>query len=237
MTRPRENLILAQAYSNLNHTSLKTKLRRRVSTYNSWRPELKSQKVGKCEELLISTNFAFLLRPTTDSKNGREMTGLQRGVQWYQPCSKLSRLSPDIGEDKVRVNGVEGFAMGISARALKEYKYLSFYQIDTLQSAYATATAQHQQISTGLSDQLSAFQSTRAKSARYSIQLRHQINSHYTNQHALLNSTVLPDQLSSHQISTARSAYNSIGLMQLDPIRHCSIRSTRFNKSAQSSSN
>ncbi|KZV54293.1 hypothetical protein F511_31649 [Dorcoceras hygrometricum] len=39
-------------------------------------------------------------------------TGLERGVQWYKPCSKLNHLPPTIGKDKVRVNNVEGFGKG-----------------------------------------------------------------------------------------------------------------------------
>ncbi|KZV31463.1 hypothetical protein F511_36416 [Dorcoceras hygrometricum] len=79
-------------------------------------------------------------------------------------------------------------------------------------------SAQRQKIDTGPSDQLSASETAWAISARYTIQLRHQISSHYSNQHTLLNSAVLLDQLSLHQNSSARtrSAHNPISLKQLD---------------------
>ncbi|KZV36627.1 hypothetical protein F511_39811 [Dorcoceras hygrometricum] len=175
----------------------------------------------------------------------KERTGWERGVQRYQPCSKERCLPLALGEDKVQVHSVEGFAMGtylpaqasklISTRDIQLSPNLTLHSVTkTICYKQHNVIDQHRAYAltdTGLTNQLRASQTAQAKSARFTLQLRHQINLHYSNQYVLLNSTVLPDQLRPHQIITARSAHNSISLHHARSGQHprsISARSIKF---------
>ncbi|KZV43612.1 sulfite reductase [Dorcoceras hygrometricum] len=56
----------------------------------------------------------------------------------------MSRLPPYIGEDKVRVNSVEGFTMGISARSLKFSSKLTLHSVPTKSIRYNQHVTTHQ---------------------------------------------------------------------------------------------